>query len=148
VTEKVASAGLSAAHKRWAQNEAGKTVLDGEVIAVYCDGTSNDAYLADFYSMLSLGRQPRTTMYSLYQGWINTILTLKAAEVTGIFRPSDDHAHSVARQEALGDCSRLENEIARLRKAASKEKQIARQIELNMELKAAKAALDAARSKL
>jgi len=148
VTEKVASAGLSAAHKRWAQNEAGKTVLDGEVIAVYCDGTSNDAYLADFYSALSLGRQPRTTIYSLYQGWINTILTLKAAEVTGIFRPSDDHAHAMARQEALGDCSRLENEIARLRKAASKEKQIARQIELNMELKAAKAALDAARSKL
>jgi hypothetical protein len=54
----------------------------------------------------------------------------------------------MARREALQECTRLEAEIARLRAAAAKEKQLARQVELNLALKRVEAAQAAALAKL
>ncbi|HEQ1867007.1 TPA: DUF4391 domain-containing protein, partial [Pseudomonas aeruginosa] len=52
------------------------------------------------------------------------------------------------RWQALADCERLENEIGRLRAQATKEKQLARQVELNLTLKRIQAELAAARRQL
>jgi hypothetical protein len=51
------------------------------------------------------------------------------------FTIPDDGAAKAVRREALGECVRLEAAIARLRSVATKEKQMARQVELNLELK-------------
>jgi len=135
LTEQGAQADFSAAQKRWAQNEAGRTVLEGDVIAVGWIVEDNAKDWPEFRDALALGRQPRTSLYALYQGWINTLLALKAALVTGDFRLAADPELAAARNEALSECARLNVEIARLRSAAAKEKQLARQVELNLELK-------------
>ena len=148
IAEQTGQIGISAAHKRWAQNEAGKTVLDGEIVSADCDGVQDAGFLPAFYDALALGRQPHASLYKLYQGWIDTLLAFKAARITGVFGLAADAGHAAARQEALRECARLEAEIARLRAAAANEKQMPRQVELNMEVKRMEAALSVWREKL
>ena len=139
---------ISAAHKRWAQNEAGKTVLDGEMVTAEWKPGEETPYHADFHSALALERQPHGNLRALYQGWLDTLITFKAARLTGSFRPATNPVHSTARQEALRECARLETEIARLRAAAGKEKQMARKVELNLKLKRIEQAYAVARAKM
>ncbi|AAM72142.1 MAG TPA: DUF4391 domain-containing protein [Chlorobaculum sp.] len=139
---------LSLAHTRWSQGEAGATVLDGEPIAVAVTEAETEGLPSSFRQALSLARQPRADLYQLYQGWIDTLLALKAAEVTGRFAVPTSADQAAARREALRECARLDAEIARLRKAAAKERQVPRQVELNLELKRAEAARAAALTRL
>jgi len=139
--------GLSVAHKRWSQGEAGTTVLDGEVVAVEWDGSEAVVWTA-VTQALALGRQPRTTMYSLYQGWMETLIAVQAARVTGTFTAPASPGHASDRLEALRECERLDAEITRVRAAAAKEKQVARQIELNLAVRRLEASKAAARARL
>jgi hypothetical protein len=148
LTEQSERPGLSFVHKRWSQGEAGKTVLEGAVIAAEWEAVRDDECWPAFGDALALGRQPRTTLYALYQGWVDTLLALHAARVTGNFTVAASAEHAAARRDALRECARLDAEIARLRAAAAKEKQMARQVELNLELKRVEAARAAARTKL
>jgi hypothetical protein len=140
--------GLSAAHKRGSQGEAGKTVLDGDVVAVDWDPAHDGERWPTFRDALALGKQPRTTLYALYQGWIDTLLALQAARVAGAFAVAANAEHAVARRDALQEYARLDAEIARLRATAAKEKQMSRRVELNLELKRMEAAQAAARANL
>lgn len=140
---------LSLAHKRWAQNEAGKVVLDGGVVSASLpDNAPSADALSAFTQALSLTGQPQATLFGLYQGWIDTVQSLLAARLTGTFKTADSPEQAAARRQALQECERLEIEIAHLRTQAAKEKQLARQVELNLALKRAQAALAAARLKL
>lgn len=138
--------GLSVAHKRWSQGEAGKTMLDGEVVAVEWDAAIGD--WPAVAEALALGRQPRATMYALYQGWLDTLIAVQAASVTGTFNAAASPGQAADRLQALRECERLEAEIARLHAAAAKEKQVARQVELNLSLKRLEASKAAARARL
>jgi hypothetical protein len=121
VTEQGRTAGLSAAHKRWSQGEAGKTVLEGDVVvAVVGRGVGRRIRWPAFRDALALGKQPRTTLHALYQGWIDTLLALQAARVTGAFAVAANAQHAAARRDALQECVRLDAEIARLRANAAK----------------------------
>ncbi|MBK9093252.1 MAG: DUF4391 domain-containing protein [Anaerolineae bacterium] len=140
--------GLSAAHKRWSQGEAGKTVLEGVVVAVEWDAARDAERWPAFRDALALGKQPHTTLYALYQGWIDTLLALHAARVTGAFAVAGNAEYAATRRDALQECARLAAEIVRLRAAAAKEKQMARRVELNLELKRVEAAQAAARANL
>lgn len=141
---------LSLAHKRWAHNEAGKVVLDGDLVEV--DFSETHSAGADiesgFLGALSLTRQPSTHLFALYQGWQDTLLALQAARLTGTFAPAATAEQALARRQALHECVSLEARIESLRSAASKEKQINRQVDLNLELKRLQAAHAAARAKL
>jgi len=148
LTEQGERPGLSAAHKRLSQGETGKTVLEGDVIVAEWDAELDDKRWPAFCDALSLGKQPRTTLYALYQGWSETLLALRAARVTGTFTIAKNAAHAAARRDALQECARLELEIARLRFAATREKQMSRRVELNLELKRLEAAQAAARANL
>lgn len=139
---------LSLSHKRWSQAEGGKTVLDGEVIEVRLDDQVPAELLSTFLDSLSLACQSRSTLYSLYQGWIDKALALQAARLTGVFANPTSAEHAAARRDALQACSRLETQIAGLRAAAAREKQIPRQADLNLELKRLEADYDAARARL
>ncbi len=139
---------LSLAHKRWSLGEAGETVLDGELVTPDLGAGLDGAFDQPFLAALALGLQPRTTLYTLYQGWIDTLLALRAARVTGELKLAADAKHAAARYDALRECARLDAEIARLRAAAAKEKQLARQVELNVELKRVEVALATARARL
>lgn len=145
---------LSLAHKRWAQNEAGKIVLDGDLVSASlfhaADGTPGvDAKAAsyierDFMQSLAIARQPQASLHALYQGWIECVQALHAARRTGSYQILATSEQVAARRQALADCEQLENAINRLRAQAAKEKQLARQVALNLELKQLKNQLDQA----
>jgi hypothetical protein len=140
---------LSMAHIRWAQNEAGKVVLDGElvVLALACDSTLSEV-LSAFLKALSITRQPRANLKVLYQGWLDTLTACQAAQITGEFAQSETEGQASVRREALQDCRRLEAEVDRLRNIAAKEKQLARRVEMNIELLRLQRELDTATRQL
>jgi len=142
------SLSLSTAHKRWAQNEKEKTVLDGDVVAAEWKAGGNLPHLSELRDALALERQPHGTLRALYQGWVDTLVAFNAAPLMGSFTPAADPQRAAARLEALRECARLETEMARLRAAAGKEKQMARKVELNMELKRIEAALATMKDRL
>jgi hypothetical protein len=140
---------LSLAHKRWAQNEASKVVLDGGVVSVVLpDDAPSETVLSAFTQALSLTSQPQTTLFGLYQGWIDSVQALLAAKLTGSFKSANSPEQAAARRQALQECERLELEATRLRTQAAKEKQLARQVELNLALKLVQAQLTTARQQL
>ena len=139
---------LSLAHKRWSQGEAGVTVLDGDPVAAMLMESDQGGTVSSFYEALSLARQPRADLYRLYQGWIDTLLALLAARVTGVFAVATSPEEAATRREALRECVLLDAEIARLRTTAAKEKQMPRQVALNLEVKRAEAARAAALARL
>jgi hypothetical protein len=123
-------------------------VLEGDVVSVDWDAANAGERWPTFRDALALGKQPRSTLHALYQGWIDTLLALQAARVTGAFAVADHAEHATARRDALQECARLDAEIARLRTIAAKEKQISRRVDLNLELKRVEAAQAVARAKL
>ncbi len=137
---------LSMAHKRRAQNEAGKVVLDGEVTTIEVAGDLTPAH--PFLQSLGLTRQPQATLMALYQGWLDCLTALQAARYTGTFKAVGDPAQAAARRGALRECQRLEQESARVRKLASTEKQMAKRVDLNLALKRVQADLATARKQL
>ena len=147
VTEMGDSTRLSLAHKRSSQGEANKTVLDGSLVAVEC-ALGADPFQAAFLDALPLARQPRSSLYSLYQAWIDAALALEAARRTNTFDLPRTTQRLAQRREALRECERLESHMSRLRAAATKEKQIARRVELNLDLQRAEAARAAAIARL
>jgi len=127
---------LSMAHIRWAQNEAGKVVLDGESVAVALNETTPaPEVFSAFLQALSITRQPRENLRVLYQGWLDTLAAFQAAQITGAFTQSQTDEQAAARRASLLACRELEQQIAALRTAAAKEKQLARQVTLNLEIK-------------
>lgn len=162
---------LSLAHKRWAQNEADKVVLDGSPISVTvsvpvantASASLSEVNAADashpdpaeaaqtesaFIQSLSVTRQPQATLHALYQGWVDCVQALLAARLTGSYQTPTTPEQAAARRQALADCERLEAEVSRLRAQALREKQLARQVELNLTLKRVQAELAAARRQL
>ncbi len=127
---------LSLAHIRWAQNEAGKIVLDGETVQAALDTqTAAPEISSAFLNALSITRQPRVNLRALYQGWLNTLSAYQASHLTGRFGQSETDEQAAARRTSLHLCRDIELQIATLRTAATKEKQIARQVALNIEIK-------------
>jgi hypothetical protein len=132
---------LSLAHKRWAQNEAGKVVLDVDIVEVALPGAAPaSAIETAFMQALALARQPQATLYALYQGWMDSLGALLAARITGAFTGADSPEQAAERRAALRHCEELDAQIATLRLAAIKENQMARQVAINLEIKALHAA--------
>ena len=127
---------LSIAHIRWAQNEAGKVVLDGGLVAVDLnEPTPAPEVFTAFLQALSITRQPRDNLRMLYQGWIDILTALQAAQITGQFVTSTNPEQAAARRAALHRCRDINRQIAILRTSAAKKKQVARQVEINLEIK-------------
>lgn len=143
-----ADVNLSLAHKRWSQGEADKTVLDGDVVSVEVGSGLDERIWRAFLDALALARQPRETFFGLYDGWMHTLIALQAARVTGVFGAATSAEHAAARWQALETCERLEGEMARLRASAKREKQMARKVALNLELKRLQAEYADARAHL
>lgn len=133
---------LSLVHIRWAQKEADKAVLDGDLIqGVFVHNGSPAASVMDadtvnaFINAMDLSKQPRTDLLTLYQGWMDTLSAWQAAAVTGRFECVSPQ-QAMARRATLRRCHELDAQISSLRAAASKEKQMARQVAANLEIKA------------
>lgn len=148
VTEADKTASLSLVHKRWSEAEADRVVLDGEVVTAWPYLTDDMAITTAFLDSLAIGRQRQESLRAVYQGWIDTLLALKAAAHTGVFRPAPTAEAASARRVALQECTSIEAEMTSLRAAATKTKQVARRAQINLELQRLKSRHSAARSQL
>lgn len=141
---------VSLAHKRAAQNETGKVVLDGELVRTELGSINSipPQIAPQLLAALALDRQPHQDLMALYQGWMDCLTAAEAGRITGHFRLTADPSEAAAKREALRACQQLEQEAARLRNQAAKERQIARQVDLNLALQRLQADLKAARARL
>jgi hypothetical protein len=97
---------------------------------------------------LPLTKQPQGSLYALYSGWLDTLVALLAAARSGQFRMCETLAAAEARRQALETCVSADAEVARIRAAAARETQVARQAELNQAVRAVRARLAAAEADL
>ena len=139
---------ISLAHKRWSQGKAGMTVIDGGVVSTRLGEGCTDELTDAFYSALAMDRQPGSTLYALYQGWIDAVQALHAARVTGHFLLPKSQLEAKSRAVALEEHKRLESRIAELSASARKEKQISRQVDINLEIKRLRTNCDAVLARL
>lgn len=139
------SLGLSVAHLRRSQTEAEQVVLDGPLMSVQVPPEGGGAA---FRTALALANQPRTDLFALVQGWMDTIAALDAAQETGSFVPSTSRAQAEARHAALQQFRGLRAQAAELRARAMKERQLARQVALNEELRSISALMESLRQQL
>ena len=153
---------LSLAHKRWAQNEAGKVVLDGDVMTTALDLNASEAPVAvsadftataqpiraAFQQAIALRHQPQANLMDLYQGWMACLLALQVARYTGTFKYEIGLQPILNKREQLQTIERLAADATSLRSQAAKAKQLAQQVELNLALQRVQAQLTQARSQL
>ena len=126
--------GVSLAHKRWSQVEAGRTVLDGGIISAALGSGAGDELTDAFMCALALRSQRRATLHALYQGWIDAVQALNAARVTGEFAMPGSVAAAARRVAAIDAYRSLDAEIAKLHADARQEKQLSRRVAMNLEL--------------
>ncbi|MBY0233471.1 MAG: DUF4391 domain-containing protein [Burkholderiaceae bacterium] len=140
------SLSMSLSHKRSAQNEVGRVVLDGEGVNLrFSDEVPVPDGLLD---ALAFGHQPQQHLMALYQGWMDTLLAAQVAQVTGHFSVDPTPDQAAMRRIALLEHHRLAAEAARLRALAGKETQIAKRVEQNLALQRLQAELTAVRERL
>jgi hypothetical protein len=134
ITSDTDGVAVSVAHKRHAQNEADKVVIERvvEVKGIQPEKLS-EAEVA-FLKSLLIADQPRQDLFALYEGWLARIEALTAARLSGAYVVSDE-ANSIARRRAaLEAYSRLTREMAGLSAKAARERQMNRRVSLNLEI--------------
>ena len=132
---------LALAHKRRSQGEAGKVVIEEMRRTAPFDPASASPQLTLFLPTLAVSCLPHRDLFALYQGWIDRVAAFEAARITGAYAPPESAERATELQEGLEAHNRLAREIAALRAQASKEKQINRRVELNLEIKRLEARL-------
>ncbi len=139
---------LSLAHKRWSQGESGKWVVeDIRATAPFHPNTPTDTE-ASFLASVALASLPTRDLHALYQGWFDRVATLEAAHLTGTFAPPDNADHAAALRDNLDAHAQLQRSIDLLRAKATKEKQLNRRVQLNLEIKRLEAQLAEMASRL
>ena len=126
---------LSIGHIRWSQNEAAKVILDGAPYEARIDGNTPAALVAALFELLALTRLPRTDLFALVQGLIDALTGFRASLLTGRPGARTTLESAAVQRLALQRCIEIDNQIAHLRSAAAKEKQLPRQVAINLEVK-------------
>jgi hypothetical protein len=73
-------------------------------------------------------------LFALYQSWLDSVLALEAAQITGAFRPVASE-NSAALRDQLDARAQALRDLAMLRAQAEKETQLNRRVELNLAIK-------------
>ncbi len=124
---------MSLAHKRHAQNEAGKVVIE-EMQRTDALDLGTQQHL-DFLGTMPIASLPSQNLFALYQSWMDSILALQAAGITGAFELPASVNRSTDVREGLNNHNRISRELVSLRAQAVKENQISRRVELNLIIK-------------
>ena len=135
---------LSLAHKRWSQGEAGAVVIEEVSRTGPLRPDSPAANDAAFLFSLALSGLHAGDLFELYQGWIDRVIALEAASITGAFAIPETADRAATRREALAAHTRLLRDIATMRAQAQRETQMNRRVELNLAIKRLESELAAA----
>lgn len=139
---------VTAVHVRWSQAEGEKTVLVGGVVQAVWERSNTTSVPDNFRAALSLSALPSTSLLTLYQGWMDVIVSFQAWRVTGAFALPRSPLQAEARREALATLAQLDAEVTRLRSEASRTTQVARRADINVALKRLRKARAAAEANL
>ena len=139
---------ISLAHKRSSLGGKAATVVDGALVVVPLSAPGGSDVDAAFRDAMSFAEQPHGDLLALYQGWIDTAVALICAQVTGKFMRASSAAVALARREALAEWEALDADLRKARSAAAKERQVAKRVTLNADIKRMQAKQAAARAKL
>lgn len=126
---------LCLAHKRWSQGEAGEVVVEDVRRTAPFHPNMPTAEEAAFLASLSVSGLPNRDLFALYQGWLDRVAALEAAQITGQFAPPDSDSRAQVLRDGLDARARLQRDLAALRTQAEKEKQLNRRVQLNLEIK-------------
>ena len=132
ITQQSKQLALSLAHKRHSQAENEAVVLDGKLHT--CALTGDSPYESSFLASLVLAAQPSQHLQAVYQGWLDSMVALAAARITGQFSRAASPQQAAARDNALDEHNRLQLERQSLRAQAAKEKQLNHRAELNLQV--------------
>ncbi|WP_035199125.1 DUF4391 domain-containing protein [Agrobacterium tumefaciens] len=136
---------VSVAHKRRAQNEAAKVVIDRYVTTHLAGPAKPIPDEKDFLDSMALSKQSQRDLYALYDGWVARIEALNAARLVGSFSVTTDENQRTRRRAAIDDYERLAKEDSLLRSQAAKAKQISQRVDLNQKIKAIERAIEEAK---
>lgn len=136
---------VSVAHKRRAQNEAAKVVVDRDASTRLFDPTTPTPNEKAFLDSLELSKQSQRDLYALYDGWVARIEAMNAAQLVGSFSVTTDENQIARRRAAIEDYERLAKENSLLRSQAAKAKQISQRVDLNQKIKAIERAMEQAK---
>ena len=124
---------LTLAELRRSRAEKGAVVLDGDVLR--CETAAlSDAVRTDLAAALALPRLNRTSLHTVYRGWIAAVTAANAAARTGTFAADPDR--TAARAAALARLGAIDADLKRLTAAAKRETQLARRAELTASVRA------------
>jgi len=126
---------LSLAHKRWSQGETGKVVIEDVRRTEPLRPDAPTAEEVAFLASLAVSGLPARDLFALYQGWLDRLAALEAAQITGAYALPDSAGKAAVLRGGLDTHARLQHDIAILRAKAAKEKQLNRRVELNLEIK-------------
>jgi hypothetical protein len=127
--------GLSVGHIRWAQNEAAKVILDGTPYEARIDGSTPTTAVRSLMQALALTQLPRVDLFALVQGLIDALTGFRASLLTGRPTTPPTRERAAAQRLVLQRCIEIDSRITQLRGAAVKEKQLPRQVMLNLNIK-------------
>jgi hypothetical protein len=135
LTEQDDTMSLSLAHKRWSKGEAGEIVIEEVHRTAPFRPETPTASEAAFLSSIALSALPNRNLYTLYEDWIDRVIALEAARVSGIYQPPETAERAAVLRETIAAYTTLERELVTLRTRAKREKQVSRRVELNMVIK-------------
>ena len=125
---------LSVGHIRWAQHEAAKVILDGAPYEARIDGSTPVASVDALLEALALTRLPRADLFALAQGLIDALTGFRVSLLTGQPGVPPTHETAAAQRLALQRCIEIDTQVAQLRSKGAKEKQLPRQVAINLEI--------------
>lgn len=129
------TATLSLAHKRRSATGGAAVIAELPVVAATLGpGALSDAE-ARFLTALASCTALAADLFALYQGWMNRVTALDTARVTGRWAVPATPADAAARRQILDEHARLRREATGVRAAAGRERQLARRVELNGQLR-------------
>lgn len=143
ITDQAGGVCLSLAHKRWSQGETGKVVIEDLRSTANFRPDAPKPEESLFLISLAISTLSNSNLFTLYQGWLDRVNSLKAAQITGQFAPPKSANHSLVLRDGLTAHAQLQRDISSLRAQAAREKQLNRRVELNLELKRLEAELAA-----
>lgn len=136
---------VSVAHKRRAQNEVAKVIIDRNAITRLSNPTMPTPSETAFLNSLELSKQSHRDLYALYDGWVARVEAMNAANLVGSFSVTTDEHQIMRRRAAMDDYERLDKENSLLRSQAAKAKQISQRVDLNQKIKSIERAMEQAK---
>lgn len=123
-------------HKRTNQSDKEKWVLEESIISPWLNLAQLSAMEQKFLESMQLSQLSFQSYYHFYDSIKDRLIALQCATYNGFFRLSlkNDHLSTESRASALKNLIELEKRQVEIANKLKKEKQLGRQVELNVQL--------------